>query len=78
MYSNIAKSRAKHMIITDHGYYWVHLPNHRPWYQHHFGVNVSKNNYHELWDKWMRENIGFRVVNHLEGAMSQYFHMERV
>lgn len=78
MWHHIRSARPRYVQVTDHGYYWVHLPNHAPWYQKTFGQKATKDNYHIFWDKWMRENIGYKVVNEKHGFHSQYFTMEPV
>ena len=78
MWNNIGIERPKHLIVTDHGYYWVHLPNHHPWYIEHFGEKPTKDNYARLWDQWMREYVGYTVTEERHGFSSQYFRMEPV
>jgi hypothetical protein len=78
MWRNIANSRPKHVVVTDYGYYWVHLPNHHPWYEKTFGCKPTKENYATLWDRWMRDNIGYTVAKEAHGFQSQYFIMEPV
>lgn len=75
MWENIARERPKHVMVTDHGYYWVHLPNHHPWYVEHFGMKPTKANYAYFWGVWMRENIGYVIAEEQHGFNSQYFHM---
>jgi hypothetical protein len=75
MYRNIQREKPDHLIITDFGYYWIHLPNHHPWYEQHFGEKPTRERYHLYWDKWFSENIGYKIANHTHGAGSGYYHM---
>jgi len=75
MYDAIKEQRPEHVIITDFGYYWIHLPNHAPWYLAHFGEKPDKHRYHLYWDKWFQENLGYKIHDFKTGAGSQYFHM---
>jgi hypothetical protein len=76
LYYAIRDQRPEDVIVTDFGYYWVHLPNHHPWYELQFGVKPTKANYHELWDKWWQANIGYKLVRHEHGVGSGYYHMK--
>jgi hypothetical protein len=72
----VAKSRPKYWHITDVAYYWIHLANHWPIYQAKFGVKPTRENYHELFDQYMRENYGYKVIRWTVGGGAQYFLME--
>lgn len=63
--------------ITDVGYYWIHLPNHWPLYGAKFGVQPTRENYHVLFDRFMRENYGYKVIKWAVGGGAQYFLMEK-
>lgn len=76
MYERIKEERPEHVVVTDHGYYWIHLPNHHPWYLQEFGEKPTKSNYHIFWDTWMRRNVGYRVEKWNVGAGTQHFHMK--
>jgi hypothetical protein len=74
----IAFDRPRYWYIADVGYYWIHLANHWPIYQERFGVQVTRQNYHELFDRFMRENYGYKVIKWTVGGGAQYFLMEAV
>lgn len=74
----VAESRPRFWEITDVGYYWIHLANHWPIYEKRFGVKPTRENYHELFDRYMRETYGYKVVNWTVGGGAQYFLMEAV
>jgi len=76
MWENIKKERPRYVVVTDHGYYWIHLPNHHPWYIEHFGEKPVKEHYSYYWSVWMKENMGYRVTKECHGHSSQYFLME--
>ena len=69
----IADFKPKYWYIADVGYYWIHLTNHWPIYWKQFGVQVSRKNYHELFDRFMRENYGYKVAKWTVGGGAQYF-----
>ena len=73
-----ADAKPRYWHITDVGYYWIHLANHWPIYQERFGVQVTRMNYHELFDRFMRENYGYKVVKWTVGGGAQYFLLEQV
>lgn len=75
---NIAEKRPRYWEITDVGYYWIHLANHWPIYQERFGVKPTRENYHELFDRYMRETYGYKVIKWRVGGGAQYFLMEAV
>jgi hypothetical protein len=75
MYDAIKLQRPDHVIITDFGYYWIHLPNHAPWYIEHFGEKPDKRRYHLYWDEWFQKNLQYKIHEFRTGAGSQYFHM---
>lgn len=74
----IADARPKYWYIADVGYYWIHLANHWPIYEKQFGVKPTRENYHELFDKFMRENYGYKVIKWTVGGGAQYFLLEEV
>lgn len=74
----VADSRPKYWHITDVGYYWIHLANHWPLYEKQFGVKPTRLNYHELFDRYMRENYGYKVIRWTVGGGAQYFLMQEV
>lgn len=69
----IADSRPKYWEITDVGWYWIHLANHWPIYQARFGKQVTRENYHELFDEYMRETYGYQLVKHTLGGGAGYY-----
>lgn len=75
---NIAEFRPRYWEITDVGYYWIHLANHWPIYQERFGVKPTRENYHELFDRYARETWGYKVIKWRVGGGAQYFLMEAV
>jgi hypothetical protein len=74
----IANAQPRYWYIADVGYYWIHLANHWPIYQERFGVQVSRENYHELFDKFMRETYGYKVIKWTVGGGAQYLLLEAV
>lgn len=68
--------RPRYWYIADVGYYWIHLSNHWPIYEAQFGVKPTRENYHELFDLFMRQNYGYKVVKWTVGGGAQYFLME--
>lgn len=74
MYLQLKDSGIPHVMLTDCGYYWCHLANHHPWYLATFGVKPTKDNYHTLYDKWMQDNIGYRMIDERHGGGCQLFH----
>jgi hypothetical protein len=74
----IADLHPKYWYIADVGYYWIHLANHWPIYIERFGVKPTRENYHELFDRFMRQNYGYTVVKWTVGGGAQYFLMEAV
>ena len=74
----IADLKPRYWEITDVGYYWIHLANHWPLYEKRFGVKPTRGNYHELFDRFMREEYGYRVIKWTVGGGAQYFLMEAV
>lgn len=68
--------RPRYLYIADVGYYWIHLANHWPIYQERFGVKPTRDNYHELFDRYARETWRYRVVKHTVGGGAQYFLLE--
>jgi hypothetical protein len=75
MYDAIKAQRPEHVIITDFGYYWIHLPNHHAWYIANFGEKPDKKRYHLYWDEWFQKNLNYKIHEFRTGAGSQYFHM---
>lgn len=75
---NIAELKPRFWEITDVGYYWIHLANHWPIYQERFGVKPTRENYHELFDRYARETWSYKVVKWRVGGGAQYFLMEAV
>jgi len=74
----VADAKPRYWEITDVGYYWIHLANHWPIYEKWFGVKPTRENYHQLFDGYMRETYGYKVVNWTVGGGAQYFLMEAV
>jgi len=74
----IADSKPKFWEITDVAYYWIHLPNHWPHYEGRFGVKPTKANYHELFDRYMREEFGYKVYRHRTTNGAQLYLMTPV
>jgi len=74
----IAMARPRYWYIADVGYYWIHLPNHWPIYEAKFGVKPTRENYADLFDRYVRENLGYKVVNWTVGGGAQYFMLESV
>lgn len=70
--------RPRYLYIADVGYYWIHLANHWPIYQERFGVKPTRENYHELFDRYARETWGYKVVKWTVGGGAQYFLLESV
>lgn len=76
--ARIAEQKPRYWEITDVGYYWIHLANHWPLYEKRFGVKPTRDNYHELFDRFMREEYGYKVIKWTVGGGAQYFLMEAV
>lgn len=74
----IADAKPKYWEITDVAYYWMHLPNHWPHYQKRFGVIPNKRNYAELFDRYMREEFGYKVFRHRTTNGAQLYLMTPV
>jgi hypothetical protein len=74
MFKLLTDARIPHFMLTDMGYYWVHLPNHHPWYLEVFGVKPTKQNYHLLFDQYMQENYGYKLIDERHGGGCQNFH----
>lgn len=74
----VAEAKPRYWEITDVGYYWIHLANHWPIYEKRFGVKPTRENYHQLFDGYMRETYGYKVINWTVGGGAQYFLMEAV
>ena len=74
----IADTKPRYWEITDVGYYWIHLANHWPLYEKQFGEKPTRDNYHLLFDQFMRDNYGYRVVKWTVGGGAQYFLLEPV
>lgn len=74
----IADFGPKFWEITDVGYYWIHLANHWPIYERQFGVKPTRENYHLLFDQFMRDNYGYTVINWTVGGGAQYFLLEKI
>lgn len=74
----IADAKPKFWEITDVAYYWIHLPNHWPHYERRFGVKPTKLNYHELFDRYMREEFGYKVFRHRTTNGAQLYLMTPV
>lgn len=74
----IAATKPRFWYIADVGYYWIHLANHWPLYQVVFGVKPTRENYHELFNRFMIENHGYKVTNWTVGGGAQYFLLEAV
>lgn len=74
----VADLKPRYWEITDVGYYWIHLANHWPIYEKQFGVKPTRDNYHELFDRYMRETYGYKVIKWRVGGGAQYFLMEAV
>jgi hypothetical protein len=75
---SIAEAKPRYWYIADVGYYWIHLANHWPIYEKKFGVKPTRQNYHELFDKFMRDHHGYKVIKWTVGGGAQYFLMEQV
>lgn len=69
----IAEMGPKCWYIADVGYYWIHLANHWPIYEEVFGVKPTRENYHDLFDRFMRDNFGYSVAKWTVGGGAQYF-----
>ena len=69
----IADSKPKYWYIADVGWYWIHLANHWPIYQERFGVQVTRENYPKLFDLYMRETYGYKLVKHTIGGGAGYY-----
>lgn len=74
----VCKAKPRYWHITDVGYYWIHLANHWPIYIERFGVKPTRENYHQLFDRFMRDNYGYTVIKWTVGGGAQYFLMESV
>ena len=74
----IADFHPRYWYIADVGYYWIHLANHWPLYEKQFGVKPTRDNYHELFDQFMREHYGYKITKWTVGGGAQYFLMEPV
>ena len=74
----IADSKPKFWEITDVAYYWIHLPNHWPHYIGRFGMKPTKQNYHELFDRYMRDEFGYKVFRHRTTNGAQLYLMTPV
>lgn len=70
--------RPRYLYIADVGYYWIHLKNHWPIYQERFGEQVSRDNYHVLFDIYARETWDYKVTKNTVGGGAQYFLLEPV
>lgn len=70
--------KPRYVYIADVGYYWIHLANHWPLYQARFGVKPTRENYHELFDRYARETWGYKVSKWTVGGGAQYFLLEVV
>lgn len=71
--NRIANARPKYWYIADVGYYWIHLANHWPIYQARFNTQVTRGNYHKLFDEFMREMYGYQLVKHTIGGGAGYY-----
>lgn len=78
LFRKIATMKPRWWEVTDVGYYWIHLANHWPIYQEKFGVQVTRQNYANLFDCFMRDNYGYKVTKMTVGGGAQYFLMEAV
>lgn len=76
--THIASAKPRYWEITDVGYYWIHLKNHWPLYEGRFNRTPTRQNYHELFDTFMREEFGYKVIKNTVGGGAQYFLMEAV
>lgn len=76
-YKRVFASNPRYVEITDVGYWWIHLANHWPIYQERFGVQVTRQNYHELFDRFCRDNYGYTVIKWTVGGGAQYFLLEK-
>lgn len=76
--NDIATYGPKYWEITDVGYYWIHLANHWPIYEKQFGVKPTRENYHHLFDQFMRDHYGYTVVKWTVGGGAQYFLLEKI
>lgn len=74
----VARSRPRYWHITDVAYYWIHLANHWPIYEKKFGVKPTRENYHKLFDGYMRCYYNYKVIRWTVGGGAQYFLMEQV
>lgn len=70
--------RPRYLYIADVGYYWIHLANHWPIYQERFGEQVTRDNYHVLFDIYARETWDYKVTKMTVGGGAQYFLLEPV
>jgi hypothetical protein len=61
-------------MLTDMGYYWVHLPNHHPWYLDRFGLIPTKQNYANLFDQYMQDHYKYKLIDERHGGGCQNFH----
>lgn len=78
LFQKICDWGPRYFAITDMEYYWVQFPNHWPLYIEKFGVKPTKDNYHELFDRFMRAEFNYKVTKMTVGGESQYFLMEHV
>lgn len=74
----VAASKPRYWHITDVEYFWLHMPNHWPIYQAAFGRKPTRENYHEMFDEYMRGIYGYKVIRWTVGGGAQYFLMEAV
>ena len=75
MFERFMATRIPHIIATDMGYFWCHLKNHHPWYEATFGIVPTKANYHILYDQYMGDQFGYKVIDERHGSGCQIFHL---
>ena len=78
LFTRISSARPRYWEVTDVGYYWIHLANHWPWYVERFGEQPHRDRYHVFFDRYMREQYGYRVVDYKTGGGCQNFLLEPV
>lgn len=88
LFDRIKEVRPKHLQVTDCGYYWVHLQNHKPWYVANYGKMFGfdesitgrelRDIYHFFYADWFKKNMGYEVLGHRTGGGAQYYSMEPI
>lgn len=76
LFSQIATSDAKYILMQEYGAYWCHLPNHKRLYMESFGEEVNRNNYRGHFTQYMESRYGFITLKHRIGLGSCYYLME--